>query len=93
MHAMAERRWDQAAHLSPCFDPYANRLQVTRWEQARALIDLGDIYSQRGKPGDEGRAREGVQQSLEMFGEMEAGGYVTGAGRAVGEVGCCGING
>jgi tetratricopeptide (TPR) repeat protein len=75
IHAMAERRWDQAASVTQSL---IKLLQGSsrRWEWARALIDLGDIYAQRGQPGDRERAREAYQQSLEMFSEMEAGGYV-----------------
>ena len=74
-HAMAERRWDQAALVTLSL---INLLQTIsrRWEWARTLIDLGEIYSHRGRPGDLERAREAYQQSLEMFSEMEAIGYI-----------------
>jgi DNA-binding SARP family transcriptional activator/tetratricopeptide (TPR) repeat protein len=74
-HAMAERRWNKAASATLSL---INLLQSIgrRWEWARALIDLGDIYTNRNQPGDRERAREAYQQSLEMFSEMEAGGYV-----------------
>lgn len=74
-HALGERRWNRAA---PATQSLINYLQSIgrRWEWARALIDLGDIYSQRNKPGDLERASDAYQQSLEMFSEMEAAGYI-----------------
>ena len=47
-----------------------------RWRWARRLIDLGDALIGRDKPGDLERARETYQQSLDMFSEMGAPGYV-----------------
>jgi tetratricopeptide (TPR) repeat protein len=72
---LAERRWDQAASTAQSL---INLMQSAgnRWYWARRLIDLGDIYSQREQPGDLERARETYQQSLEMFSEMEAAGYI-----------------
>jgi DNA-binding SARP family transcriptional activator/tetratricopeptide (TPR) repeat protein len=74
-HAMAEQRWNQAATLTLSL---INLLQTMgrRWEWARALIYLGDIYAQREHPGDSTRARVAYQQSLDMFSEMEATGYI-----------------
>jgi DNA-binding SARP family transcriptional activator/tetratricopeptide (TPR) repeat protein len=75
IHALAERRWNQAASLTL---KLIDLLQTTgfRWEWARALIDLGDIYAQRNQPGDPERAREAYQCSWDMFTEMEAPGYI-----------------
>ena len=75
IHAMAEGRWNQAASavcsLIKLFPPIG-----ARWDWARWLIDLGDIYAQRNQPGDLRRARETYLQALEMFTEMGAPGYI-----------------
>jgi class 3 adenylate cyclase/tetratricopeptide (TPR) repeat protein len=47
-----------------------------RWGWARRLIDLGDALVGRGQPGDRERAEMDYQQSLEMFSDMGATGYV-----------------
>jgi class 3 adenylate cyclase/tetratricopeptide (TPR) repeat protein len=47
-----------------------------RWRRARALIDLGDMLIGRDFPGDREQARQVYQQSLEMFTEMGAPGYI-----------------
>jgi transposase-like protein len=44
--------------------------------QARKLIDLGDTYVSRDKPGDLEKVQETYQQSLDMFTEMGAPGYI-----------------
>jgi len=46
------------------------------WPDRAALSNLGDIYAQRDQPGDSARAREAYQQSLGIFSEMEATGYI-----------------
>jgi tetratricopeptide (TPR) repeat protein len=46
------------------------------WGWARRLIDLGDALVGRNEPGDLERARETYQQSLDMFTEMGASGYI-----------------
>jgi tetratricopeptide (TPR) repeat protein len=46
------------------------------WEWARQLIDLGDVLLGRDEPGDHERAEEAYRQSLEMFTEMGALGYI-----------------
>jgi tetratricopeptide (TPR) repeat protein len=74
-HAMAEQRWNQAATLTLSLIKLLQTMG-RRWEWARALINLGDIYTQREQPGDSTRAREAYQQSLDMFSEMEATGYI-----------------
>lgn len=43
---------------------------------ASQLIDLGDAYRYRNEPGDLDRARETYQQSLDMYIEMGAPGYL-----------------
>ena len=46
------------------------------WEWARRLIDYGDALAGRNEPGDLERARETYHQSLDMFTEMGAPGYI-----------------
>jgi tetratricopeptide (TPR) repeat protein len=73
--ARAERRWDEA--VSAC------RAQIDiyqgggyRWPWARQLIDLGDALIGRDGPSDRERAEGAYRQSLEMFTEMGASGYI-----------------
>lgn len=73
--ALAERCWDQAASAAQSLLKLMQSAG-NRWYWARRLIDLGDIYSQREQPGDLERARATYQQSLDMFSEMEATGYI-----------------
>ena len=47
-----------------------------RYNSARWLINLGDAIKFRNEPGDWERARKTYQQSLEMFTEMGAPGYI-----------------
>jgi hypothetical protein len=47
-----------------------------RWGYARRLIDLGDALVGRDEAGDLERARQVYQQSLDMFTDMGAPGYV-----------------
>jgi tetratricopeptide (TPR) repeat protein len=47
-----------------------------RWVVARNLINLGDALLGRDAPGDREQAQEAYQQSLEMFTEMGAPGYI-----------------
>jgi tetratricopeptide (TPR) repeat protein len=47
-----------------------------RWQWARELIDLGDSLVGRGLPGDREQAMQVYRQSLEMFTEMGAPGYI-----------------
>jgi tetratricopeptide (TPR) repeat protein len=44
--------------------------------ETRSLIDLADALRNRNDPGDRERARETYQQSLDMFTEMGAPGYI-----------------
>ncbi|HSG26671.1 MAG TPA: hypothetical protein VLA32_11190, partial [Anaerolineales bacterium] len=46
------------------------------WGLARRLIDLGDSLVGRNEPGDLERAQGIYQQSLDMFTEMGAPGYI-----------------
>jgi class 3 adenylate cyclase/tetratricopeptide (TPR) repeat protein len=47
-----------------------------RWGWARRLIDLGDAFVGRNESDDLERARQTYQQSLDMFTDMGAQGYV-----------------
>jgi hypothetical protein len=47
-----------------------------KWNWARQLIDLGDVLIGRGLPGDREQAEHVYRQSLEMFTEMGAPGYI-----------------
>ena len=73
--ALAEERWGDAVTES---ESAIEIMQSSgaRWEYARTLIDLGDALVGRDEPGDHERARETYQQSLSMFTEMGAPGYI-----------------
>lgn len=47
-----------------------------RWNWARILIDLGDVLISRNLPDDRKQALQAYRQSLEMFTEMGASGYI-----------------
>jgi tetratricopeptide (TPR) repeat protein len=73
--ALAEHRWEEV--ISACessIESYSSG--GFRWDTARYLIDLGDALIGRNEPGDLDRAREAFRQSLDMFTEMGAPGYV-----------------
>ena len=73
--AFAEKRWEEAVSL--CENQIGGYQFVgLRWEWARRLIDLGDALIGRNEPGDLERAQETYQQSLDMFTEMGAPGYI-----------------
>ena len=73
--AFADGCWEEA--ISAC-QSLIEIYQRTghRWEWARRLIDLADAIMHRDEPGDQEQARKHLQQSLEMFTEMGATGYV-----------------
>jgi tetratricopeptide (TPR) repeat protein len=73
--AFADRRWGEAVAACQSLIEICQRTGH-RWEWARRLIDLGDALVQRDEPGDQEQARQHLQQSLEMFTEMGADGYV-----------------
>jgi class 3 adenylate cyclase/tetratricopeptide (TPR) repeat protein len=73
--ARAEGYWEEA--VSKCqvlIDIY--HAAGYRWRWARQLIDLGDVLINRGLPGDRERAEHAYRQSLGMFTEMGAPGYI-----------------
>ena len=73
--ALVEKYWGQAISTSQSL---IEIFQVGgfRWSWARVLIRLGDALRQRGELGDLEQAREVYQQSLAMFTEMGAPGYI-----------------
>ena len=73
--AFAEERWGEAILVcESLIESY--RSGGYRWLLARRLIDLGDALVGRNEPSDLERARETYQQSLDMFTEMGAPGYI-----------------
>jgi tetratricopeptide (TPR) repeat protein len=73
--AFAEEHWSGALAASESLIKiFENSGQ--RWNWARMLIDLGDALAARNEPGDLERAKETYQQSLDMFTEMGAPGYI-----------------
>jgi tetratricopeptide (TPR) repeat protein len=73
--AIAEGRWGEAITASESlFENYQRG--GYRYRSTRQLINLGDALVGRNEPGDLDRARETYQQSLNMFTEMGAPGYV-----------------
>jgi tetratricopeptide (TPR) repeat protein len=73
--AFAQAHWDEAVIACEKI-LQLNRETGHRWRWARHLIDLGDALLERAQPGDRERAREAYQQSLEMFTQMGAPGYI-----------------
>jgi tetratricopeptide (TPR) repeat protein len=73
--AFAEEHWGVAiAACETSLEILQGCGQIWRW--ARKLIDLGDALIGRNEPGDRERAQETYQQSLDMFTEMGAPGYI-----------------
>jgi hypothetical protein len=73
--ARAERRWEEA--VTACeFSIEIHRNCNHLWGLAHRLIDLGDVHLGRNQFSDLERARETYQQSLDMFTEMGAPGYI-----------------
>jgi len=73
--ALAEHQWNNAVEASE------TSIEIYKychhhWGWARKMIDLGDALVGRDEPGDLERARETYQQSLDMFTEMGAPGYI-----------------
>jgi tetratricopeptide (TPR) repeat protein len=73
--AYAEERWHEAVAVCESLVEICERSNH-RWDWARRLIDLADAVTCRKEPGDIERAREIYQQSLDMFTEMGAPGYI-----------------
>jgi tetratricopeptide (TPR) repeat protein len=73
--AQAEGRWQEAVAACEISIEIYQKCGY-RWKWARNLIDLGNALIGRDEPGDLERAREIYQQSLDMFTEMGAPGYI-----------------
>jgi tetratricopeptide (TPR) repeat protein len=73
--AQAEGRWKDAIEACKTSIEICQKCGE-HWDWARRLIDLGDALVGRSEPGDLERARETYQQSLDMFTEMGAPGYI-----------------
>jgi predicted ATPase/class 3 adenylate cyclase len=73
--AIAEKDWDAAVEALVRFVKFAEQTGF-RWQHARSLLEWGDVCLARGAVGDLDKARELYQQSLEMFTEMGADGYM-----------------
>jgi class 3 adenylate cyclase/tetratricopeptide (TPR) repeat protein len=73
--AFAEERWHEAVNASQSLIEINERTSY-RWMWARQLIDMADILIRRKEPGDIEKAHQCFQQSLVMFTEMDAPGYI-----------------
>jgi predicted ATPase/class 3 adenylate cyclase len=73
--ARAESRWDEALLGYQTIIEYTQQYGY-RWQLARQLINLGDVLQGRDETGDREKAKEAFSQSLEMFKEMGASGYI-----------------
>jgi len=73
--AFADERWGEAINACHALIEICKRTGY-RWEWARRLIDLGDALIQRDGTGDRERARQHLDNSLQMFTDMAASGYV-----------------
>ena len=83
--AYAEQSWDVSVKESETSVEIMKSCKY-RYAWSRKLIDLGDALVGRNNPGDLGRARETYQQSLDMFTEMGAPGYVKVLEERLGEM-------
>ena len=82
--ARAEDRWEEAiTNCQALIDIY--QAGSYRWAWARQLIDLGDSLMGRDLPGDREQAEQVYRQSLEMFTEMGATGYIQVLDERLGE--------
>ncbi|MCJ7537974.1 MAG: hypothetical protein MUO57_20805, partial [Anaerolineales bacterium] len=83
--ALSNENWDTAVDTSKIsIRIYRNCHH--RWGWARKLIDFGDALLGRSEPGDLDQAREAYQQSLDMFTEMGAPGYIKVLEERLGEL-------
>jgi beta-glucosidase/6-phospho-beta-glucosidase/beta-galactosidase len=46
------------------------------WEVGCSYLDVRDVYAMRNEPGDLDKAMDAYQQSLDVFTEVDADGYV-----------------
>jgi hypothetical protein len=73
--AIAKQDWETAIDAMERFIKFAELISY-RWGHARFLLEWGDVCQARNAAGDLEHARELYQQSLDMFSEMGADGYV-----------------
>jgi hypothetical protein len=73
--AIIEKRWGDSIGVCDSIIE-AFKYGGFHWDWARRLIDLGDALIGRDEPGDREQARVSYQQSLDMFTEMGAPGYI-----------------
>ena len=84
--AYADERWSESIAACESLVEICERSEH-RWDWARRLIDLGDAYLGRNEPGDLEKVREIYQQSLDMFIEMGAPGYIKVLEERLGSIG------
>ena len=73
--AVAKKEWTTAMNELEKFVEFIEHYGF-RWEQARALLECGDVCVARRAVGDLEKAKALYIQSLEMFTEIGADGYV-----------------
>jgi tetratricopeptide (TPR) repeat protein len=72
---VAEKKWEKAIQkLKGLVTVFKDHDQ--KWEVARALLSWAEVYKIRAEIGDYELAQEMYQNSLEMFAQMGAEGYV-----------------
>ena len=84
--AYTEGNWEKAVEAcKTSIEAYKDCAH--RWGWARRLIDLGDALARRNESGDLEKSREAYKQSLDMFTEMEATGYIKVLEERLGKIG------
>jgi class 3 adenylate cyclase/tetratricopeptide (TPR) repeat protein len=73
--AMAKSDWEKATQALERFINFMDKLN-NRWEVARAWMDWGDVCVARASEGDFDKAREKYSQSLDLFTDMGANGFI-----------------
>jgi tetratricopeptide (TPR) repeat protein len=73
--ALVKRDWDSAMELFAVYAALVENAEQ-RWEEARLYLNWGDAYASRRQGGDLDRAKQLYHQSLDLFTEMGADGYV-----------------
>jgi class 3 adenylate cyclase/tetratricopeptide (TPR) repeat protein len=73
--AVAKKEWTTAMNELEKFVEFVEHYGF-RWEQARALLELGDVYVSLNAEEDFNRAQSRYRKSLDMFSDMGADGYV-----------------
>jgi predicted ATPase/class 3 adenylate cyclase len=78
--ARAEGRWDDALAIAQS-DVEGHQMRGDRMRQAQTLLQVGDCLRGRNGPGDQARARQAYQQSLDLFSAMASEGHAQAARR------------